>query len=426
MTQNFNRISEVKGELNLPGDKSISHRAVMFACLADGVSEIQNLSDSEDVKSTIKCFEQLGCSFSERNGKLIVKGKGFKNFSQPPKELDAGNSGTTARLITGILSAQSFTSTVIGDESLSKRPMGRIIEPLRKMGAKIESSTGNTLPLHIYPSTGLKAIEYSLPVSSAQVKSAVLLAGLHLDDETKVIETTPSRNHTENLLNLKVDKGENGTVIYSSSEKYPLPRNYFVPSDISSAAFFIVLALLAEKSELMLKNILLNETRSGILEILKKMGGNILVENIRESNKEKYGDIFVRNSRLNNIEISKEIIPNIIDEIPILSLAGLFAEGEFKIRECKELRYKESDRIKALCENYKKLGVNVIEYDDGFELSGTPSITKPVFDSFGDHRIAMTFSVASMLLSNGGLVENFECVKISNPGFINQLRKVVT
>ncbi len=426
MTQNFNRISEVKGELNLPGDKSISHRAVMFACLADGVSEIQNLSDSEDVKSTIKCFEQLGCSFSERNGKLIVKGKGFKNFSQPPKKLDAGNSGTTARLITGILSVQSFTSTVIGDESLSKRPMGRIIEPLRKMGAKIESSPGNTLPLHIYPSTGLKAIEYSLPVPSAQVKSAVLLAGLHLDDETKVIETLPSRNHTENLLNLKVDKGENGTVIYSSSEKYPLPKNYFIPSDISSAAFFIVLALLAEKSELMLKNILLNETRSGILEILKKMGGNILVENIRESNKEKYGDIFVRNSRLNNIEISKGIIPNIIDEIPILSLAGLFAEGEFKIRGCKELRYKESDRIKALCENYKKLGVNVIEYDDGFELSGTPSITKPVFDSFGDHRIAMTFSVASMLLSDGGSVENFECVKISNPDFINQLRKVVT
>ncbi len=426
MKTEFDKISGVRGELKLPGDKSISHRAVMFACMARGSSEIENLSDSEDVKSTVNCFKQLGCTFSENKGKLIINGKGYKNFSEPQSALDAGNSGTTARLLTGILSAQNFKTKIIGDESLSRRPMGRIIEPLRKMGAKITASSNNTLPLEISPTENLNAIEYELPVPSAQVKSAVLLAGLHLDTETKVIETVPSRNHTENLLNLKVNKVGNKTVIFSSAENYPEPKKYFVPSDISSAAFFIVLTLLSEKGELKLKNILLNETRSGILEILVKMGGQITVENIRESNKEKYGDIVVKSGKLRNIEIPKEIIPNIIDEIPVLSLAGLFAEGAFKIRNCKELRFKESDRIKALCENYKKLGVNVNEFDDGFELNGIASKSKPIFDSFGDHRIAMTFAVASMLLDDGGAVENFECVKISNPDFINQLRKVVT
>ncbi len=424
MRQSFNRIAEVKGELNLPGDKSISHRAVMFACLAGGISEIHNLSASEDVKSTINCFRQLGCSFSGTDKTLIVEGKGFKKFTRPQNELDAGNSGTTARLLTGILSAQDFTSTIIGDESLSKRPMERITEPLTKMGAVIETSETGTLPLRIFPSSGLNAIEYVLPVPSAQVKSAVLLAGLHLDEETKVIETVPSRNHTENMLNLKVNREGNGTVIYASSANYPLPQNYFVPSDISSAAFFIVLSLLTGASELILKNILLNETRSGILEVLRKMGGKISVENIRESNKEKYGDIIVKNSQLENVKIPGNIIPNIIDEIPVLSLAGLFAGGKFEIRNCKELRYKESDRIKALCENYKRLGVDVAEFDDGFELSGVPSVAKPVFDSFGDHRIAMTFAIASLLLEEGGEVENFECVKISNPGFLEQLKRV--
>ncbi len=424
MKREFEKINEVKGELELPGDKSISHRAVMFSCLAGGVSEISNLSGSEDVKSTVKCFENLGCGFNKDAAKLIVTGKGFKNFSEPHKALYAGNSGTTARLITGILVAQKFKTRITGDESLSRRPMERIIKPLRQMGAKIEASDGNTLPVTVYPVENLKPVKYELPVPSAQVKSSVLLAGLHLEGETKIIETVPSRNHTENMLNLKIETDGNRRVIFVSRKNYPAPDSYFVPSDISTAAFFIVLTLLAPKGEILIKNVLLNETRSGVLEILKRMGGKISILDKRISNNEPYGDLLVSSSTLHNIGIPAEIIPNIIDEIPVISLAGIFAEGNFRIENCKELRYKESDRIKALCENYRKLGIEVNEFEDGFELTGYPQKLSGNFDSYGDHRIAMTFAIASVLLPQGGTVDNFEYVKISNPDFIKQLEKI--
>ncbi len=424
MIQQIDKIEKVGGTIILPGDKSISHRAVMFSALAKGKSVIHNYLDSADVNSTINCFENLGCTIYKTKNRIEVEGKGLFNFLPPTELLDAGNSGTTARLISGILSAQKFQSILVGDNSLSKRPMKRIIEPLSLMNAKFEHSGNFTLPLTILPSNNLKAIEYKLPVASAQVKSAILLAGLHLNDQTVIIENVPTRNHTENLLGLKVEEFEGGRKIFVSKSNYPVPQEYNVPSDISTAAFFIVLALLLKNSELRLNNILLNETRDGILKILKMMGGKIEIENIKTQNGEKSGDLIVRSSVLKNVSIPKEIIPNIIDEIPILSIAGLFAEGEFEIINAKELRFKESDRIRAMCENFKLLGLDVVENEDGYKLSGNINGNDFLFDSYGDHRIAMSFGVLSVLLEQRTAIKDFECVAISNPGFLEQIKTI--
>ncbi len=425
MKENFNHITKVKGKLYLPGDKSISHRAVMFSALANGKSVINNCSASEDVESTIKCFRQLGCTISRNSNEILVLGKGFKGFKKPERILDAGNSGTTARLITGILSAQDFSTTIVGDKSLSKRPMRRIIDPLKQMGAEISASTQDTLPLIIKPSDLLEPIVYKLPVPSAQVKSSILFSGLHLEEATKVIENIPSRNHTENMLNLPVAKDNNETIISVSKNNYPVPQNYFIPSDISSAAFFIVLTLLLKDSNIVIKNVSLNESRTGILRVLEFMGAEFEINNVNNSANEFYGDLNIKSKNLVNVEIPETLIPNIIDEIPILSIAGIFAEGEFTIRGAKELRFKEADRIKAMCDNFKKLGLTVEEYEDGYTVSGTIVNKDVLFESFGDHRIAMSFAVLSLLLENGGMVNDFDCVRISNPDFIEQLNSIV-
>lgn len=423
MKQSFSKITGVRGTLSLPGDKSISHRAVMFGCLADGKSRILNALDSGDLRSTRSCFSSLGCTINENAGELTIEGKGLFGLSGSSGDLYAGNSGTTARLISGILAAQKFPSVITGDESLSNRPMGRVIEPLRLMGADIKAEN-NLLPLRIYPSANIHPIEYTLPVASAQVKSAVLLAGLHLEGETAVIENEATRNHTEKMLGLPVIVEGNTRKIISSKKHYPGPMDFYVPSDISSAAFFIALALLSGNSELLIKNVSLNESRTGILKILKSMGGDIRVENANQSPGEEYGDLIIKSGSLKNITIEKEIIPNIIDEIPILSVCGVFAEGKFEIRGAEELRHKESDRISALCENFRLLGLDVNEFPDGFEISGEVKIKNPVFESYGDHRIAMSFSVMSILLG-GGEVNGFECVGISNPRFLDQLNSIL-
>ncbi|MEJ5350480.1 MAG: 3-phosphoshikimate 1-carboxyvinyltransferase [Melioribacteraceae bacterium] len=420
----FYYTENLSGELSLPGDKSISHRAVMFASMAEGESIIKNCSNAEDVKSTISCFRKLGVEFNEKENLLIVKGKGFKNFCEPEGELYAGNSGTTARLMSGILCAQNFKSIITGDESLSKRPMKRVVEPLNMMGADITASPEGTLPLVIKPSSSLHAINYKLKVASAQVKSALILAALHLEDESIIVESIPTRNHTEKLLGLKTEKTDEGTLIYVSKNNYPKNFEITVPSDISTAAFFIVLGLLSKNSNILIKNVSLNETRTGILEILKLMGGNITIENEITQNGEKRGNIRVKSSQLENIEIPAEIIPNIIDEIPILSVAGVFAEGKFKVTNAKELRVKESDRIKALCENYKRTGLKVEEFEDGFEIDGKILEDNFIFESYGDHRIAMAFAVMSMLIKKGGRINNFDCVSISNPDFLTQLQSL--
>ncbi len=425
MIHEFYKIEKVSGTLELPGDKSISHRAVMFSAMAKGKSRIHHLSNGEDVKSTKNSFIQLGTEINITKDFVEVTGRGFKGFIKPAHPLDMGNSGTTTRLISGILAAQNFSTTLIGDRYLSKRPMKRIVTPLSQMGANIESATEYTLPLRIFPVEKLTPIQYELPVASAQVKSAVLLAGLHCEGVTSVIEKIPSRDHTERMLGLTTETGGETKTILASIKNYPVPKEYFVPADISTAAFFIILAVLSKQSILRLKDVSLNPTRTGILDILSEMGAKIEIENKRQIAGENLGDIIVYSSELKNIEIPEAIIPNIIDEIPILAIAGVFADGHFTIKNASELRGKETDRIKAVCSNLKLLGLDVEEFPDGFSVAGSVSNENVLFESYGDHRIAMSFGILSMLLKSGGKVNNFDCVSVSNPDFLIQLKKII-
>lgn len=424
MIQKFEKIKKIKGELVLPGDKSISHRAVMLASLAKGKSFIHNLSNSEDVLSTKKCFSQLGASIIDNDNTVEIVGRGFKGFVKSENELYAGNSGTTARLLMGILSGQNFPTVITGDKSLSSRPMRRVIEPLSLMGVKTEAASEQFLPIKIFPPKEIIPINYELPIASAQVKSSILLAGLHCSSSTKVIENIPTRNHTELMLGLKIINNNKKIISVVSQHNYPEANEYFISSDISTASFFIVLTLLTKQSELLLKNISLNETRTGILKVLQEMGGEIEILNENIINGENRGDVFIQSSELRNVKIDNTIIPNIIDEIPILAVAGLFADSAFEIRNASELRKKESDRINSICYNFRLLGLNVNEYEDGFKVEGDIQNQQVIFESFGDHRIAMAFSILSLLLEEGAAVNNFECVKISNPDFITQLKSI--
>ncbi len=425
MKKRFEKINKVGGELSLTGDKSISHRAVIFSSMSQGRSTIKNLSEAEDVRSTMKIMQQLGASFMNDSEKIVVEGCGFKGFKKSVSYLDCGNSGTSARLIAGLLAAQKFKSTLIGDESLSMRPMKRVIEPLTRMGTHFNATANLTLPLTINPKSEIVPINYEMPLASAQVKSSVLLAGLHAESETKIIESVQTRNHTEKMLGLPI-KYENGKIISASSKKYyPKPGEYFVPGDISTSAFHIVLTLLTPNSELLIRDVSLNPTRTGFIEVLKKMGADISFENIRTSSNEEFGNVLVRSSSLKNITINSQIIPNIIDEIPALAIAGIFADGDFLIDNAKELRVKESDRIRSICLNFKHLGLNVEEKQDGFSVDGSIKNFNPIFESYGDHRIAMAFGILSMLLDQGGEVNGFECVDISNPRFEEQVRSIV-
>ena len=392
--------------------------------MANGKSIIKNISLSEDVKSTQKVFSELGVEFYFDKSDLVVTGRGKNNFLPPKNFLDCGNSGKTARLASGLLISQNFSSTLIGDESLSKRPMQRVIQPLKLMGGKIKSSD-STLPLIIKPSDELKNIEYELPVASAQVKSAVLIAGLHLSEQTKIIEKFITRDHTERMLELPVETKDNKKIISASEKYYPVEKEYFIPGDVSSSAFFIVLALLTNNSELVIKNVSLNPTRTGFIDILRKMNGNIQIENVKHSSNEPYGDIIVKSSALKNIPIDESIIPNIIDEIPILTIAGIFADGNFEIRNCKELRYKESDRIKSICDNLQSAGLEVEEFEDGFCIGDKVKKSPVTFNSFNDHRIAMAFSILAMLIGKNSTVDGIECVAISNPNFYSQVEQIV-
>ncbi len=424
MKQNFSNISKVRGELSLPGDKSISHRALIFSALADGKSTIKNLADSQDVNTTIECFAKVGVNINNVGEVYRIEGAGFKGFNESDSPLYCGNSGTTSRLISGVLAVQDFPTVITGDESLSNRPMGRIIEPLEKMGCKIISKDGK-LPLHILPCDRIKAIDYILPVSSAQVKGAVLLAGLHSEDFTTVKENNLfTRDHTERMLNLPVEIIGGKKITKISSAFYPKPADYFIAGDISTAAFFIVLTLISKNSNLILRNISLNETRTNFLNILISMGAEIIITPKGNSNNEPFGDVIVKSSELKNIEIDPNIIPGIIDEIPILSIAGALAEDDFIVRGAKELRVKESDRINSICLNLNKAGFDITEFDDGFSIGGKLENSYQSFESYGDHRIAMGFSVLASLTEKGSEVNGFECVSVSNPNFLNQLNSI--
>jgi len=423
----FSRIKDFNSKLTLKGDKSISHRAVFFASMAKGESVIENISSSADVESTINCFRNLGVKIDIKDGKVIVDGVGKNGFIEPTQKLDAGNSGTTSRLLIGLLSACGIEAEIIGDESLSKRPMKRIIEPLTSLGASIESNNG-FLPVKIYKNGKIQNFNYELTIASAQLKTSLILYGLHCDLESQIIEKLPSRNHTEVMLNLNVELNNGVNYIKFSSKNYPEAKEYFVPGDISSSAFFIVLTLLNNNSSLLIENVSLNPTRTGFIELLKQMGADISIIDQKVSSGEVFGNILVKSSKLHNIKVPENIIPNIIDEIPILAIAGAFSEGDLIVTGAEELRVKECDRINAICYNLRKVGINLEEFQDGFRISGQPNqnFSKVLFDSFDDHRIAMAFAVFSMINQNGGNVDKFDCVRISNPKFLEQIKNVIS
>lgn len=422
----FDKINNYQGKLALPGDKSISHRAVFFASMAKGESTIENISSSADVQSTINCFKELGAEIDISNDVVKIKGVGRYGFTTPKNKLDAGNSGTTSRLLIGLLSACGVEAEIIGDASLSKRPMKRIIDPLTNFGANIESNNGY-LPVRILKNQNVQNFTYELPIASAQLKTSLILYGLHCDKESTIVEKLPSRNHTEVMLNLNVENVDNNNIIKFSSKNYPVEQNYFIPGDISSAAFFVVLTLLNENSSLVIENVSLNPTRTGFIDLLKQMNADITILDQKISAGEIYGNILVKSSKLNNIKVPMEIIPNIIDEIPILAIAAAFSEGEFIVQGAEELRVKECDRINAVCVNLKKVGIDVEEFKDGFRIVGTnkKDFSEQLFNSFDDHRIAMAFAVFSMINSNGGKIDNFDCVKISNPAFLEQVKNII-
>jgi 3-phosphoshikimate 1-carboxyvinyltransferase len=417
------RNRSLRGELTVPPDKSISHRTLMLSALAYGESTIHNLSPAQDVASTLRCVLGFGLEI-QRDGSLIrLKGKGPEGFREPGNVLDCGNSGTTMRLLSGVAAARPFLTILTGDDSLRQRPMSRIVEPLRFMGAHITGRDESRRAPLVIQGGGLRGIEYHLPVASAQVKSALLLAGLGAEGKTTVVEKYPSRDHTERMLSAMgaAITVSPGTIEIDGSRRLE-PCGWRVPGDISSAAFFIIAAAAVPGSEILLRDVGINPTRAGILDVLVKMGVDIRRENLRSIGGEPIADIVVRSSIFQPVTLEQEIIPNLIDEIPVLAVAMALAQGTSTVRNAGELRGKESDRIKMIVGNLSKLGVRIEELEDGFIVQGNGSIPGGVrVPSSGDHRIAMSMAVAGLRAEQTVTVEDFDCVAISYPGFINDL-----
>ncbi len=414
----------LKGEIKIPGDKSISHRAIMISSLADSEVEIKNFLKGADCLSTIGCMREMGVSVEESNEKILIRGNGLNGLIEPKNILDAGNSGTTLRLLMGLLSAQNFLTTFTGDDSLRKRPMGRVITPLSKMGAKIFGRNQNkNLPITIVPTEKLKAITYQMPVASAQVKSAIILAGLYTDGITTIIEKNPSRDHTEKMLSAfgaKIEKNLNEIKIYPA-QKLTAPKMIEVPGDISSAAYWIVLASILEDSDVIIKNVGINETRTGITDVMKNMGAKIYFENERISGGENFADIHVIKSKLHGITFGNEMIPRLIDEIPIIAVAAAFAEGDTIINDVGELRVKETDRLKAIVEEFNKISVGTFEADENtLIIHGGNKFNYAECKTYDDHRMAMSLAIFGAA-ANGVLIDNPDCVKISYPNFFDSL-----
>ncbi|APF19520.1 3-phosphoshikimate 1-carboxyvinyltransferase [Caldithrix abyssi] len=416
---------KLKGTVLLPGDKSISHRAALFSAIREGTSYFENFNFNRDCLATLACLRAVGVEIETKEDTSVrINGKDPGRWQKPDHPLNAENSGTTARLLSALLANLPFPTTLIGDASLSRRPMKRIIEPLTQMGADIRSNNGY-LPLEFFPVSGLKGIDYELPVASAQVKSAVLMAGLFAEGATRVIETIPSRDHTERLLNLPVEIDARGRKIIRSRRGLPIPDiSMKIPGDFSSAAFFITGALLLPGSELMIKNVSLNPTRTGFLEVLKQMGAQLEI-NLTQQEPEPAGEIVIRPQKLHNIEIPEELIPNIIDEIPILSILAARSEGTLVLRHASELRFKESDRIKAIVQNLRQIGVEVEEFEDGFQVCGPQSFKGGKITTFGDHRIAMSFAIADLLSDEPIEPDDPDCAAVSFPDFYHILKSVV-
>ena len=416
----------LKGELSVPGDKSISHRAVMFGSLASGTTEITHFLKGADCLSTIGCFRQMGVEIEEQKDRILVRGRGLHGLSAPSSVLDCGNSGTTTRLISGILAGQSFSSQLTGDASIRKRPMGRIIRPLRQMGASIESLSGNDCaPLRI-EGRPLHAISYDSPVASAQVKSCVLLAGLYADGPTSVTEPALSRNHTELMLSsLGAELTRRGTTATINPEPVLTGTSIHVPGDISSAAFFLAAGLMVPGSEILLKNVGINPTRDGILRVIRAMGGSLEILNRTNSGGEEAADLLVRSSSLHGTVLEGELIPTLIDEIPVIAVLAAFAEGTTIIRNAEELKVKESNRLDIMVDGLSRMGADIEGTDDGMIIRGGKSLHGTVIDSHLDHRIAMSFAVAALAADGETEILDADCVNISYPEFYRDLKMLL-
>ena len=424
------KLKRVRGELRVPSDKSISHRAVILGAVARGRTRVKSWLRSEDTLATLNLFKALGTGIKEEGEELTIEGRNFL-FEEPSDVLDAKNSGTTARICMGVLATQPFFSVITGDESLRQRPMLRVVEPLREMGARLDGrEMGNKLPVSVRGGD-LKGIYYFNKRSSAQVKSSLLIAGLRAEGTTEILEPVLSRDHTERMLtffgaSLVAVPEERGHLIKLKGGQELEGREVFCPADPSSAAFFCALTVLAPAGELLLKEVLVNPTRDGFYRKLREMGADLEYENEREVSGEPVADIRVRSGRkLRGVKVHPEEVPTMIDEIPILAVVMALSEGVSEVRGAKELRVKESDRIKATVKNLRAMGAKVEELEDGFVIEGVEKLKGTRVETFGDHRIAMAFAVAGLLAEGETLIDNPECVRISYPGFFEDLSSVV-
>ncbi len=421
-------LKALRGEVIIPGDKSVSHRSVMFSALGNTPVHITNFLPSADCLSTVGVMRALGAKVDILSDtELLVEGNGLHGLKEPATILDAGNSGTTLRLMMGMLAPQKFVSVFTGDASLHKRPMGRVIKPLSQMGAHIVGRADNTkLPITIIPVDGkLKGYKYDMPVASAQVKSAMLLAGLFAEGETTVVEPYPSRNHTELMLEafgVKL-KYDGTSITIKAPEKMVAPKELVVPGDISSAAFWLVAASIIPGSELLLKNVGINETRTGIIDVLKSMGADLTIKNQRKSGGELVADILVKYAKLHGTSFGADIIPRLVDEIPIIAVAAMFAEGDTVITGAGELRVKETDRLEAICDQFTKLGGNIEGKEDGMIIHGGSTPKMAECFSYDDHRMAMCLAVLG-IAGAGVEIQNPDCVDISYPNFYEELDRL--
>lgn len=418
----FHKSHPLKGEITVPGDKSISHRGIMLGALANGTTSITNFLKGADCLSTISCFQKMGIEIEETEREILVHGKGLHGLSAPTEILDAGNSGTTTRLISGILAGQNFSCDLTGDASIQKRPMKRIMTPLSMMGADITSVHNNgCAPLHI-KGAPLKGISYQSPVASAQVKSCVLFAGLYADGKTSVTEPFLSRNHSELMLSSFGASIETcGTTATIEPEPVLTAQKVEVPGDISSAAFFIAAGLLIPGSELLIKNVGINPTRDGILRVCKRMGANLELLNTRTQCGEPVADVLVKHSELNGTVIEGDLIPTLIDELPVIAVMAACANGETIIRNAEELKVKESNRLEIIVHHLNEMGCDITGTEDGMIIRGGKPLHGAVLDSYLDHRIAMSFAVAGLVADGETEITNADCVNISYPGFYRDL-----
>lgn len=415
------KIKKAVGQIKVPGDKSISHRAVMLGSLANGVTEISGFLKGADCLSTIDCFRKMGIDIDINGENVTVHGNGLRGLKKPDEMLYTGNSGTTTRLLCGILAGQNFDTSITGDASIQKRPMSRVVQPLSMMGAKIENEY---CPLYI-TGTKLHGIDYKMPVASAQVKTAIILAGLYADGETVIHEIEKSRDHTELMLSaMGADLTVDNLDITVKPTNDLTAVNVDVPGDISSAAFFLVLGAIMPNSQITVTNVGINPTRTGIIDVLKDMGADITLENVHTSAGETVANITVRSSSLKGTTVGGDIIPRLIDELPIIAVAAVFADGQTVIKDAQELKVKETNRIRAVVDEFNKCGIDITETDDGMIINGGKSIHGADFKTYGDHRMAMSLTVLAQLADSESTLDDSDCACVSYPTFFDDFYKL--